>query len=52
MFHFQSLTLDGVEKRNLRLSLRRLNFSDKVGYLKMTFAVLDYSMVPMVLDYR
>jgi hypothetical protein len=52
MFHFQSLTLNGVERRNLSLSLRRLDFSDKAGYLKMTFAVSDYNMVPMVLDYR
>ena len=51
IFHLKNLPIDGVERRKLKFSLKKLNFSGRANYQKMISVDLDFSMARMVLDY-
>jgi hypothetical protein len=51
VFHLKDLVLNGVERRKLKFSLKKLNFSGRANYRKMISVDLGFSMVHMALDY-
>ena len=50
IFHLKNLPINGVERRKLKFSLKKLNFSGRANYQKMISVDLDFNMVHMVLD--